>query len=120
MPQAAWQARLRRTAERFMDDDSNITPCETMYDTRTETVIFTTWHFSKYVIGYEEPTVFTDVSEDAYYADAVLWAVANGVTNGTSATTFSPNTDPAFHRKETEVLLRQMQAGMVVSPSGSH
>ena len=76
----------------FMDDDSNITPCETMYDTRTETVIFTTWHFSKYVIGYEEPTVFTDVSEDAYYADAVLWAVANGVTNGTSATTFSPNT----------------------------
>lgn len=29
-------------------------------------------------------------------------------------------TDPAFHRKETEVLLRQMQAGMVVSPSGSH
>ena len=75
----------------FMDDDGNITPCETMYDTRTETVIFTTRHFSKYVIGYEEPTVFTDVSEDAYYADAVLWAVANGVTNGTSATTFSPD-----------------------------
>lgn len=75
----------------FMDDDGNITPCETMYDTRTETVIFTTRHFSKYVIGYEEPTVFTDVSEDAYYADAVLWAVANGVTYGTSATTFGPN-----------------------------
>lgn len=75
----------------FMDDNGNITPCETMYDTRTETVIFTTRHFSKYVIGYEEPMVFTDVSEDAYYADAVLWAVANGVTNGTSATTFSPD-----------------------------
>ena len=75
----------------FLDDDGNITPCETMYDTRTETVIFTTRHFSKYVIGYEEPTVFNDVSEDAYYADAVLWAVANGVTNGTSATTFSPD-----------------------------
>lgn len=75
----------------FMDDDGNITPCETMYDTRTETVIFTTRHFSKYVIGYEEPTIFTDVSEDAYYADAVLWAVANGVTYGTSATTFSPD-----------------------------
>ena len=75
----------------FLDDDGNITPCETMYDTRTETVIFTTRHFSKYVIGYEEPTVFTDVSEDAYYADAVLWAVTNGVTYGTSATTFSPD-----------------------------
>ena len=75
----------------FMDDNGNITACETMYDLRTETVIFTTRHFSKYVIGYEEPMDFTDVSEDAYYADAVLWAVANGVTNGTSATTFSPD-----------------------------
>lgn len=75
----------------FMDDDGNITPCETMYDTSTATVLFTTRHFSKYVIGYEEPVVFTDVSEDAYYADAVLWAVANGVTNGTGATTFSPD-----------------------------
>ena len=34
---------------------------------------------------------FTDISADAYYYDAVLWAVANGVTNGTSATTFSPD-----------------------------
>ena len=34
---------------------------------------------------------FTDVSESAYYYDAVLWAVANGVTSGTSATTFSPD-----------------------------
>lgn len=34
---------------------------------------------------------FTDVAADAYYADAVKWAVANGVTSGTSATTFSPN-----------------------------
>ena len=34
---------------------------------------------------------FTDVLSDAYYADAVQWAVNNGVTAGTSATTFSPN-----------------------------
>ena len=36
---------------------------------------------------------FTDVSTSDYYYDAVLWAVANGVTNGTSATTFSPDMD---------------------------
>ena len=36
---------------------------------------------------------FTDVAPDAFYADAVNWAVANGVTNGTSNTTFSPNAD---------------------------
>lgn len=34
---------------------------------------------------------FTDVAANAYYCDAVLWAVANGVTNGTTATTFSPD-----------------------------
>ena len=34
---------------------------------------------------------FADVSPDAYYADAVEWAVANGITGGTTATTFSPN-----------------------------
>ena len=34
---------------------------------------------------------FTDVAEDAYYTDAVKWAAANGVTVGTSATTFSPD-----------------------------
>lgn len=33
---------------------------------------------------------FTDVKSDAYYADAVLWAVENSITKGTSATTFSP------------------------------
>lgn len=36
---------------------------------------------------------FTDVSTDAYYADAVLWAVKESVTSGTTATTFSPNTN---------------------------
>ena len=34
---------------------------------------------------------FTDVSESAYYYDAVLWAVENGITNGTTATTFRPD-----------------------------
>ena len=33
---------------------------------------------------------FTDISSSAYYYDAVLWAVENGITNGTSATTFGP------------------------------
>ena len=34
---------------------------------------------------------FVDVADSAYYADAVKWAVAEGVTAGTSATTFSPD-----------------------------
>ncbi|MBO4915921.1 MAG: S-layer homology domain-containing protein, partial [Oscillospiraceae bacterium] len=31
-----------------------------------------------------------DVSEDDYYYDAVLWALANEITNGTGENTFSP------------------------------
>ena len=34
---------------------------------------------------------FTDVADKAYYRDAVAWAVENGITKGTTATTFSPN-----------------------------
>ena len=34
---------------------------------------------------------FTDVPAGSYYYDAVLWAVENGITKGTSNTTFSPN-----------------------------
>ena len=34
---------------------------------------------------------FTDVPADAYYADAVKWAVEKGITNGLTATTFGPN-----------------------------
>lgn len=34
---------------------------------------------------------FTDVSDNAYYRDAVLWAVAVGITNGAGGNTFRPN-----------------------------
>ncbi len=45
--------------------------------------------------GSPEPTAanctFTDVSKDAYYYKAVLWAVENKITAGATATTFAPN-----------------------------
>ena len=37
-----------------------------------------------------DPGVFTDVSPDAGYVQAVAWAVENGITSGTSESTFSP------------------------------
>ena len=36
---------------------------------------------------------FSDVDLENYYGEAVMWAVASGVTKGTSDTTFSPNND---------------------------
>lgn len=45
--------------------------------------------------GKPEPTgtdcLFTDVRETDYFRKAVLWAVENGITSGTTSTTFSPN-----------------------------
>ena len=45
--------------------------------------------------GSPEPkqlSTFGDVPADAYYAKAVAWAVVNGITEGTSDTTFAPGT----------------------------
>ena len=36
-------------------------------------------------------TTFTDVPEDEWYANAVAWAVATGLTSGVSATEFAPD-----------------------------
>lgn len=58
--------------------------------TRAQIVTFL-WRAS----GSPEPKTasnpFTDVAANAYCCKAVLWAVENGITTGTSATTFSPN-----------------------------
>ena len=58
--------------------------------TRAQIVTFL-WRAS----GSPEPKTasnpFTDVAANAYYRKAVLWAVENGITTGTSATTFSPD-----------------------------
>lgn len=46
---------------------------------------------------------FADMSASAYYYEAVLWAVERGITNGTSATTFSP--DATVTRGQTVTFL---------------
>ena len=58
--------------------------------TRAQSVTFLYRALGKKV---ESSANFTDVKSDAFYTDAVNWAVANNVTNGTSNTTFSPNAD---------------------------
>lgn len=85
--------------------------------TRAQTVTFL-WRSqgSPKAAGAENP--FTDVSKDAYYYDAVLWAVAQGITNGTSATTFSP--DATVTRGQTATFLwrvaKQPQVDQTANP----
>lgn len=85
--------------------------------TRAQTVTFL-WRSqgSPKAAGAENP--FTDVSKDAYYYDAVLWAVEQGITNGTSAATFSP--DATVTRGQTAAFLwrvaKQPQVDQTANP----
>ena len=59
--------------------------------TRAQAVTFL-WRAENKPAAKTQQSDFTDVQDaSAYYYTPVLWAVENGVTNGTSATTFSPN-----------------------------
>lgn len=68
-------------------------------------------------VGSPEPTTnvcpFTDVDMDSYYGKAVLWAVENGITKGTSTTTFSP--DMACSRAQMVTFICRMADGKPVS-----
>jgi hypothetical protein len=50
-------------------------------------------------------TQFTDVSQGAYYYDAVAWAEENGITQGKTATTFAPD-DPVTREEFISMLYR--------------
>ena len=55
---------------------------------RAQVVTMLWRHAGSPVVEIANP--FTDVKEGEYYYDAVLWAVSEGITNGTSSTTFGP------------------------------
>ena len=58
--------------------------------TRAQAVTFL-WRAAGSPAAKSSAMPFTDVKSGSYYYDAVLWAVENGITKGTSATTFSPD-----------------------------
>ena len=58
--------------------------------TRAQTVTFL-WRAAGSPKPETRTMPFTDIPAGSYYYDAVLWAVENGITKGTSDTTFSPN-----------------------------
>ena len=48
-------------------------------------------HLTVPVSATENSNKFTDVPSDSWYAEPIAWAVDQGITTGTSSTTFSPN-----------------------------
>ena len=69
--------------------------------------------------GSPEPvgtSAFTDVPASAYYAKAVAWAVENGITTGTSETTFSP--DAPCTRGQSMTFLYRARKGAANASTG--
>ena len=60
---------------------------------------------------------FTDVKAGSYYEQAVLWAVENGITVGTSSTTFSP--DATCTRAQAVTFLYRASGSPAVSGSAA-
>ena len=58
--------------------------------TRAQIVTFL-WRYEGQPTPVSAKNPFTDVQLSAYFGKAVLWAVENGITNGTSNTTFGPD-----------------------------
>lgn len=58
--------------------------------TRAQIVTFL-WRAAGSPVLQTTKNPFTDLSEDAYYYQAVLWAVEQGITVGTTETTFDPD-----------------------------
>ena len=90
VPAGAWfEAPARWAAEKGVTVGTSATafspeaPC-----TRAQVVTFL-WRAlgQPQVFGAE---LFTDVERDSWYEEALNWAVENGITTGTSETTFSP------------------------------
>ena len=107
----------------YMDNSGNLTACDTSYNTSRRKVTFTTTHFSKYVIGYEEQEQqpiwsnrYSDVYSGAWYYDAVQFVTDTGLMNGTTTTRFAPD-ETTTRAMIVTILWRQ--AGSPSSGSGT-
>ena len=85
-------------------DETHFAPNDTCI---REQVVTFLWR----AMGEQEPSTkesaFVDVSADAYYFKAVLWAAENKITNGTDATHFSPK-DPCTRAQVVTFLWRAL------------
>ena len=84
--------------------------------TRAQAVTFL-WRAAGSPAPQSDTMPFADVSSDSYYYSAVLWAVENGITAGTSSNTFSP--DAACTRAQIVTFLwraQELPAADAVNP----
>lgn len=80
--------------------------------TRAQMVTFL-WRAAGSPASKSTTNPFKDISSSDYYYDAVLWAVENGITTGTGADTFAPNT--TVTRGQTVTFLYRAAGSPMVS-----
>lgn len=87
----------------YIDGAGNAIPVPNgQFDASSGMVTFRITHFSDYAVAYN-PAKFTDVSEKAWYKDAVTFLAARGITKGTGKDLYSPNAN--LSRAEFVVLM---------------
>ena len=64
----------------------------------------------------EFKNIFSDVNESDWYASAVMWAYSNGITSGTSDSTFSPDS-PVTREQIAVMLYRYLRDYKRITPS---
>lgn len=74
----------------YLADDGSLKTVMGHYDESSKTVVFTTTHFSKYVIGYNH-VAFNDVPIAMWYKQAVDFVAARGIASGTGNDNYSPD-----------------------------
>lgn len=97
----AYKAAVNWAYEKKLIDDSfdPSAPC-----TRSQAMMYI-WQAKGSQKAESTVGSFTDLSANAAYATAVSWAIANGLTNGTTPTTFSP--DKVCNRGEIVTFLHR-------------
>lgn len=73
----------------YIDDSGEMLTVRGAYNASTDTVNFSVAHFSKYGIGYNEVS-FSDIGTGDWYAEAVIFIAARGITTGTEEDVYSP------------------------------
>lgn len=86
----SYDAVLWAVSEGITEGTTNTTFSPKEACTRAQVVTFL-WRANGCPKATTTDNPFTDVSEDKYYYDAVLWAVEQGITKGETVTTFNPD-----------------------------
>jgi S-layer homology domain len=98
----------------YVDAEGKIKTMKSKYENGQ--VTFTTNHFSKYVVGYNE-VKFSDVSKTDWYAEFITYLSSRNLINGKSTNTFSPN--DLVSRAEVVNILAKMSGETLTVPQAN-